>query len=571
MMGVLGWLVAAALGSSVQGHDDALSHPHPHFGSVYHVRGVISLPYAEIEEPFEAWYNLTGNKSRIQYYGGQVITYQLAGVKPYGMRYKITPETTEKEVNVRKCFQLPGSKEDVVKAQSVFPSLDGFKFLREEYYQGRYCAVWQNITHWEQKKNIYTLWVTNSSCGVAPVHYEMRGYNSLLGSHYDKYEISYTDFDNSFPPSVFDIPVNETKKCGLLPGSVAEHRVLANPMEDLVGRHRPWAHAVFHHYRRRFGRHYGSARELEHRQHIFVHNMRFVHSKNRAALSYSLALNHLADRTPQEMAAMRGRRRSGDPNHGLPFPTEHYAGIILPESLDWRMYGAVTPVKDQAVCGSCWSFATTGAMEGALFLKVGAGSQRFGVARGFLSLQHVPPQTGVLTPLSQQVLIDCSWGFGNYACDGGEEWRAYEWIKKHGGIASTESYGPYLGQNGYCHYNQSELVAPLTGYVTVEPGNAEALKAALFKHGPVAVNIDASHKSFTFYANGVYEEPHCGNETSELDHAVLAVGYGVLHGKSYWLIKNSWSTYWGNDGYILMAMKDNNCGVATAASFPILA
>ncbi|POI19585.1 hypothetical protein CIB84_016671, partial [Bambusicola thoracicus] len=375
-------------------------------------------------------------------------------------------------------------------------------FLREEYYQGRYCAVWQNVTRWEQKKNVYTLWVTNSSCGVAPVHYEMRGYNSLLGSHYDKYEISYTDFDNSFPPSVFDIPVNETKKCGLLPGSVAEHRVLANPMEDLVGRHRPWAHAVFHHYRRRFGRQYGSAREMEHRQRIFVHNMRFVHSKNRAALSYSLALNHLADRTPQEMAALRGRRRSGDPNHGLPFPAEHYTGIILPESLDWRLYGAVTPVKDQAVCGSCWSFATTGAMEGALFLKVGAGTQRFGVARGFpaLSLQRVPPQTGVLTPLSQQVLIDCSWGFGNYACDGGEEWRAYEWIKKHGGIASTESYGPYLGQNGYCHYNQSELVAPLAGYVTVEPGNAEALKAALFKHGPVAVNIDASHKSFTFYA-----------------------------------------------------------------------
>lgn len=119
--------------------------------------GVINLPYAEIEEPFEAWYNLTGNKSRIQYYGGkqagvhrgpmqredagrttvpqfplpagtgQVITYQLGGVKPYGMQYKITPETTEKKVNTRTCFQLPGSKQDVVKAQSVFPSMDGFK------------------------------------------------------------------------------------------------------------------------------------------------------------------------------------------------------------------------------------------------------------------------------------------------------------------------------------------------------------------------------------------------------------------------------------------------------------
>uniref|UniRef100_A0A672U5H3 Peptidase C1A papain C-terminal domain-containing protein n=1 Tax=Strigops habroptila TaxID=2489341 RepID=A0A672U5H3_STRHB len=269
---------------------------------------------------------------------------------------------------------------------------------------------------------------------------------------------------------------------------------------------------------------------------------RFVHSRNRAALSYMLALNHLADRTPQELAALRGRRRSRAPNNGQRFPTELYTGLILPESLDWRLYGAVTPVKDQAVCGSCWSFATTGAMEGALFLK-----------------------TGVLTPLSQQVLIDCSWGFGNYACDGGEEWRAYEWIMKHGGIASTESYGPYLGQ--------VRVAVPLGRCRdTPFPPIAVALKAALVKHGPVAVNIDASHKSFAFYANGVYEEPRCGeSHTMVLDHAVLAVGYGVLHGKSYWLIKNSWSTYWGNDGYILMAMKDNNCGVATAASFPILA
>ncbi|PKK17098.1 hypothetical protein A306_00000265 [Columba livia] len=431
------------------------------------------------------------------------------------MQYKITPETTEKKVNTRACFQLPGSKEDVVKAQSVFPSMDGFKFLREEYYQGRYCAVWQNVTRWAQKKNVYTLWVTNSSCGVAPVHYEMRGYNSLLGSHYDKYEIAYTEFDNSFPPSIFDLPINETKKCGDLPGSTAEHRVLANPMEDLVGRHQPWAHEAFH---------------------------QFVHSRNRAALSYTLALNHLADRTPQELAALRGRRRSGDPSNGQPFPSELYSGLILPESLDWRMYGAVTPVKDQAVCGSCWSFATAGAMEGALFLK-----------------------TGVLTPLSQQVLIDCAWGFGN------EEWRAYEWIKKHGGIATTESYGTYKGQNGLCHYNQSEMLAKITGYVNVTSGNITAVKAAIYKHGPVAVSIDASHKTFSFYSNGIYYEPKCANKSGSLDHAVLAVGYGVLQGETYWLIKNSWSTYWGNDGYILMAMRDNNCGVATEATYPILA
>uniref|UniRef100_A0A8D2NPY1 Peptidase C1A papain C-terminal domain-containing protein n=1 Tax=Zosterops lateralis melanops TaxID=1220523 RepID=A0A8D2NPY1_ZOSLA len=206
--------------------------------------------------------------------------------------------------------------------------------------------------------------------------------------------------------------------------------------------------------------------------------------------------------------------------------------------------GAVTPVKDQAVCGSCWSFATTGAMEGALFLK-----------------------TGVLTPLSQQVLIDCSWGFGNYACDGGEEWRAYEWIKKHGGIASTESYGSYRGDGAKLPEDGD---GDGDGDVATRC-NITALKAAIYKHGPVAVSIDASHKTFSFYSNGIYYEPKCDNTPGSLDHAVLAVGYGVLQGETYWLIKNSWSTYWGNDGYILMAMKDNNCGVATEATYPILA
>uniref|UniRef100_A0A669PGZ4 Counting factor associated protein D n=1 Tax=Phasianus colchicus TaxID=9054 RepID=A0A669PGZ4_PHACC len=534
---------------SLPGAESEAPPEKPTFGDVYHVKGAISLPYAEIREPFEAWYNLTGEKSRIDYYNGQVLTFQFGSMGPFGASFKVTPETTETELNVRKCFRINGTDGDLIIPQSVFPSLEHFRRLREEQFHGQHCTVWQNISYWGHKKNVYTLRVGSSMHGSVPLHFEVRGYNSLLGSHYDKYEIEYSAFGHRFDPSIFQLP--QGVQCEQWPTAGPEHRIMANPMQEFVGTAPDTEHVhhhLFHHYKERFGKRYSSEEEHEHRKRTFIHNMRFVHSKNRAALSYSLALNHLADRTPQEMAAMRGRRRSGDPNHGLPFSMQLYAGLILPESLDWRLYGAVTPVKDQAVCGSCWSFATTGAMEGALFLK-----------------------TGVLTPLSQQVLIDCSWGFGNYACDGGEEWRAYEWIKKHGGIASTESYGPYLGQNGYCHYNQSELVAPLTGYVTVEPGNAEALKAALFKHGPVAVNIDASHKSFTFYANGVYEEPHCGNETSELDHAVLAVGYGVLHGKSYWLIKNSWSTYWGNDGYILMAMKDNNCGVATAASFPILA
>ncbi|XP_019368054.1 PREDICTED: digestive cysteine proteinase 1-like isoform X2 [Gavialis gangeticus] len=541
-------LLMLLLWSTLLGAECRLQEKAPAFGEVYHVTGVLHLPYAEIKEPFEAWYNLSGKQSRIQYYNGQVITYQFGAVGPFGASFKVTPETTETEVNVRKCFRVNGTDQYLITPQSIFPSLDGFKPVREEYYQGQLCRVWQNVSYWGRKKNLYTLRVASSAEGPAPVHYEMRGFNTLLGSHYDKYEIHYTSFSRKFPAGVFSLPQGIT--CEHWPGAGPEHWIMANPMQEFVGRSGDADrahHHLFHHYQEKFGKRYSGERELEHRKHAFIHNMRYVHSKNRANLPYKLALNHLADRTPEEMAVLRGRLKSGARNNGHPFPAHRYRRLILPESLDWRLYGAVTPVKDQAVCGSCWSFATTGALEGALFL-----------------------QTGELTPLSQQALIDCSWGFGNHACDGGEEWQAYEWIMKHG-IASTESYGPYLGQNGYCHSNQSEPVAKVAGYLNVAAGNATALKAALYKHGPVAVNIDASHKSFAFYSSGVYYEPACGNELNELDHAVLAVGYGVLQGESYWLIKNSWSTYWGNDGYILMAMRDNNCGVATAATYPFLA
>ncbi|XP_029426968.1 digestive cysteine proteinase 2-like isoform X2 [Rhinatrema bivittatum] len=520
----------------------------PDFGDVYHVSGILFLPYAEIEEPFEAWYNLSGEESRIQFYNGQVITFQHGFEKPFGVGYKITPETTETEVNVRKCFQVNGTAQSPILPQSVLPSLEGFQLVRKEEFRRRPCTVWQNVTIWGKKKNVYTLWVTNSSHGPQPVHYEMRGYNSLLGSHYDKYEVAYYKFSHRVIPSIFQLP--KGLKCEGFPGPGIEHRILANPMQDYFGREpgSERAHQLFHHYAEKYGKMYSGEEELELRKQTFMQNMRYIHSKNRANLPYKLVLNHLADHTGEELARLRGRQSSKEPNHGLPFPAEQLQGINLPDSMDWRLYGAVTPVKDQAVCGSCWSFATTGALEGALFQK-----------------------TGNLMPLSQQMLIDCSWGFGNNACDGGEEWRAYEWIMKHGGISTAESYGPYMGQNGYCHYNQSQLTAKVAAYTNVTSGNITALKTAIFKAGPVAVSIDASHKSFSFYANGIYYEPACGNQTENLDHAVLAVGYGVLNGEDYWLIKNSWSTYWGNDGYVLMSMKDNNCGVATDATYPVLA
>ncbi|XP_004073923.1 digestive cysteine proteinase 1 [Oryzias latipes] len=525
--------------------------PLPDFGTSYHVKGVISLPYAEIVEPFQGWFDLASKSSRIDYYHGQVSTYQLASHQEFGVAYKITPETTETESNVMKCFQVNGTKEEAVQPQGTLPDLQGFQFLRMEYYGGSLCEVWQNVTTVGHKKNTYTLWVAKSERdgrkGTAvPLHYEMMGYNTLLGSHYDKYLVDYKDFSTHLDPKVFSLP--EGMSCGGFPGPGVEHHMLANPMKEIIHTSSSGhSQKMFGHFKEKFQRQYGDEREHEEREHAFLHNLRFIHSKNRARLPFTLAVNSLADRTMSELQSMRGGKRGKTPNGGLPFPSSLYRGVKVPETLDWRLYGAVTPVKDQAICGSCWSFATTGAIEGALFLK-----------------------TGSLQVLSQQMLVDCSWGFGNNGCDGGEEWRAYEWIMKHGGIATTETYGSYMGMNGFCHMNSSELVAPIKSYTNVTSGDAEALKLALFKNGPVAVSIDASHRSFVFYGYGVYYEPACGNTTDDLDHAVLAVGYGTLNGEPYWLIKNSWSTYWGNDGYILMSMKDNNCGVTTDATYVTL-
>lgn len=251
------------------------------------------------------------------------------------------------------------------------------------------------------------------------------------------------------------------------------------------------SHVGFEHIRfmKKHGVVYATALERIQREHVFMQNLRFIHSKNREHLTYSLGVNHLTDRTQDELRALRGFRSSGVYNDGQPFPYELNADVLddLPDDYDWRLFGAVTPVKDQSVCGSCWSFGTTGAIEGALFLNNG----------------------GNLIRVSQQALVDCSWGYGNNGCDGGEDFRAYAWIKRNGGIPTEESYGGYKGQDGFCHVNDKNvtLVAPITGWVNVTSGSHNAMKVALLKHGPISVAIDASHKTFSFYSHGVYFEP----------------------------------------------------------------
>ncbi|XP_075551626.1 procathepsin L-like [Dermacentor variabilis] len=284
---------------------------------------------------------------------------------------------------------------------------------------------------------------------------------------------------------------------------------------------------------------------------IFSENTLLVARHNekyaRGLVSYKLGMNQFGDLLPHEFARMfngyRGDRTAGRGSTFLPPANVNYSS--LPESMDWREKGAVTPVKNQGQCGSCWAFSTTGSLEGQHFLK-----------------------TGVLVSLSEQNLVDCSETFGNHGCEGGLMDNAFQYIKANGGIDTEKSY-PYEAEDGECRFKKQNVGATDTGFVDIEQGSEDDLKKAVATVGPVSVAIDASHSSFQLYSEGVYDETECSSE--QLDHGVLVVGYGVEDGKKYWLVKNSWAESWGDNGYIKMSRdKDNQCGIASAASYPLV-
>ncbi|CAH1163826.1 unnamed protein product [Phaedon cochleariae] len=528
------------------------SNSPPVWSETYVVKGVLHIPYAEIDEPFYAWYDGPAQRSRIDYYGDMVKTYQLSKPYGYGTSLKIAPVTTEEDQNLKTCLQVNGTADDTIKPQSILPSLEGFACLGQETIDGIETEKWNLTEVIGQKVNRYVMWVVykpdpnnNAAKIPVPLRYEMRGYNTLLGSHYDHYYLEYDSYAvDDIPENIFEVDSSLT--CHSFPGPGDKHIYTFNPMAEFVRPERTTHVDVeFNKFIQKHGKQYGNSKEHTLRKSIFMQNIRFIHAHNRKNRGYTLTVNHLADKTDTELKALRGKQYSGVYNGGKPFPYENIDPATMPEQFDWRLYGAVTPVKDQSVCGSCWSFGSVGSIEGALFLKNG----------------------GNLVRLSEQALMDCTWGYGNNGCDGGEDFRVYQWMMKHGGIPTEADYGPYLGQDGYCHAEKVPKVAAITGWVNVTTNDKNALRMALLKHGPISVAIDASQRTLSFYSNGVYYEPKCGNKETDLDHAVLAVGYGTMNGQDYWLVKNSWSNYWGNDGYILMSAKDNNCGVMTTPTY----
>ncbi|KAJ7356033.1 hypothetical protein OS493_027430 [Desmophyllum pertusum] len=295
-------------------------------------------------------------------------------------------------------------------------------------------------------------------------------------------------------------------------------------------------------------------------------NLRKIQQHNSEGHSYTLAMNQFGDLTVDEYRFFfLGLRFSNETEReGSSFLPP--SGVTLPTTVDWRTKGYVTGVKDQGQCGSCWAFSATGSLEGQHFKK-----------------------SGNLVSLSEQNLVDCSRSYGNNGCQGGLMdmlsstsettvvliLRPAILTKREmlTAVSIKQMLAPLVlvsdWQPSFPNFSDDYRAVDATRFMDIQQGSEPALQSAVATVGPISVAIDASHSSFQLYHSGVYDEPQCSS--TRLDHGVLAVGYGTYQGQDYWLVKNSWATSWGNQGYIMMSRnKNNQCGIATVASYPLV-
>ncbi|XP_037417756.1 ervatamin-B-like [Triticum dicoccoides] len=330
------------------------------------------------------------------------------------------------------------------------------------------------------------------------------------------------------------------------------------PSLSLAARHERWM--------AKFGRAYTDADEKSRRREVFAANVQHVDAVNRAGnLTYTLGLNQFSDLTDHEFLEahlgyryqlrpegqtddefLKGNTPVAPVNMSKAPALRNGQFRYMPDSVDWRTQGAVTEVKNQRFCGSCWAFAAVAATEG--LVKIG---------------------TGNLISMSEQQVLDCTGGTNT--CSGGDINAALRYVAASGGLQPEAAYA-YSGQQGACRSggvrpnSAASVGAPRWARLYGDEGALQELAASQ----PVAVALEATDPDFRHYRSGVYAgSSSCGQR---LNHAVTVVGYGADGGgQQYWVLKNQWGTGWGEGGYMRVARGNGaNCGIATYAYYPTM-
>lgn len=269
---------------------------------------------------------------------------------------------------------------------------------------------------------------------------------------------------------------------------------------------------------------------------------------NTGAVTFRMGINQFADMAFDEFLFLNEvvNETEAIPTDFSFNPTTFKASedFEAPEAFDWGDFGALAGVRDQMGCGSCYAIATVSAIESQIFIK-----------------------TKKLCKLSVQEIVDCAGDHQTTGCDGGLEFRVFEYIRKNG-VSLSSDYS-YEGAQGVCKSeNLPKVSINLASYVELDPCDEELLKIAIAQVGPIVVSLDINHESFMRYSSGIYFEPDC---TRRANHVALLVGYGSESGQDFWLIQNSFGVKWGVDGFMKLARnRDNHCGVASEAMYPII-
>ena len=292
---------------------------------------------------------------------------------------------------------------------------------------------------------------------------------------------------------------------------------------------------LFQKFVKEYKKEYSSIEDFMNHYQNFINNLLYISKKNQKS-NYKLGINKFSDLSLQEFRAKYANlnlnnRNKAQIKYKLYTPNRKNDE---PESFNWVDEGVVNEIQDQGFCGSCWAFGTVSNIEGVYALK-----------------------TGELLKLSEQQLVDCD--ENDLGCNGGDPINAFPYIQENG--LELEKDYPYTGWDDTCKYDKSKAKVYITGYNKLNGTNEDDMKSWLLENGPLAVGINAD--TLLYYSSGILDDDEysCPQEYEYLNHEVVVVGYGVENGVNYWIVRNSWGDYWGENGYFRIARGKGTCGI----------
>jgi len=525
---------------------------------------MMRMPYIPLEMPLRVLTSTTSQ--RIEYFNGLEVdtssavgTYKFAfnNSKRVCMHQPPSDGPTEDQADVFKASKW--------KAASFLPDLSQYKEEANEIINGITCRKFSLSAHhgntgiMDDHMTFYWDFILNK-----PVRWHMHSRAVPFGSHTDEYIMDFLSFQAG-PPSAAELALPT-----LCSERSVEKRVSVQIQSFLKAAHAVQSpttsvesSATFDAFLKQHGKSY-AAEEHSMRTATFEKNLLLVEEANkRHAGKTTFKVNKFMDMTKDEVMSFRGGKVKGSSRARRSMEQQKFVrvhervgAVELPKHFDWRSErpGVVAPIKDQAFCGSCWTYGTIGPIESAVAVRTN---------------RH-------LIELPEQFVLDCTWtnntgdSGSNSGCDGGDsDIGALEILRKFGGIVPTaKAYGSYLSTNGYCKdIRLMDVGAKFTGWVDIKARDETATLQALVANGPLSVNIQVPDEML-YYDSGVLNVASCKYNASQIDHAVMLVGYGIEDSSNYYMVRNSWSTYWGDQGYIKIARGDLDCCVGCEPGYP---